>query len=45
MPLKPVASPLNARVVKVPHPVGTNPPVNENPRTVDPPACTIKPAS
>ena len=44
IPDKPVASPLRANSVRVPHPAGTNDPVNENPRTVDPPAETVKPA-
>ena len=44
-PLKPSASPDKSKVVNVPHPAGTTAPVNENPKTVEPPAETEKPAS
>ena len=42
IPLKPEASPFKERVVNVPHPAGITPPVNEKPKTVEPPAETVK---
>ena len=45
IPLRPVASPLNERFTKVPHPAGMVEPVYENANTVEPPALTKNPAS
>ena len=44
IPLNPVASPFKASEVRVPHPTGTTAPLNENPKTVLPPALTVNPA-
>ena len=41
----PVASPSSVSEVKVPQPAGITAPVNENPKTVDPPVETLNPAS
>ena len=43
MPDKPEADPFKSSSTSVPQPEGTTPPVNEKPRTVVPPAETVKP--
>jgi len=45
MPDNPVATPSRASSTNVPHPAGTELPVNEKPRTVEPPVDTVNPAS
>ena len=42
---KPLAGPSKSRSNKVPHPAGITEPVNENPRTVEPPADIVNPAA
>ena len=44
-PLKPVGVPETVNIVNTPSPEGITVPINENPKTVFPPADTMKPAA
>ena len=44
MPVKLVASPVRSKFVRLPQPAAIVAPENENPRTIVPPADTVKPA-